>query len=246
MHAICDAVLGALGEEDSAISFPIPTRAGGRSQQNFSGRSARQTAKRGGRIVNVDATVIAQRRKSIRTCRMKQRIAAALSVTTSQIGVKATTNEHLVSSPREGIAARPSLPRLLEPGGPPLTPTPVNPQSVLCIPKAEISWKRPHEQAKNSSYAQHIGREWKFFHRAKRFDVWRPVKERRWRTWLELLDAVQRLSTAALQPDDESPAPRHDRDRFPEADVSRCIARSSPGHPLGRLYLGVIVVRGPH
>ena len=46
------------------------------------------------------------------------------------------------------------------------------------MPKAEISWKRPTaEGGKLQVYAQHIGREWKFFHREKRFDVWQPVKD---------------------------------------------------------------------
>ena len=44
--------------------------------------------------------------------------------------------------------------------------------------KAEISWKRvTDEGVKLQVYAQHIGRDWKFFHREKRYDVWQPVPE---------------------------------------------------------------------
>jgi len=59
------------------------------------------------------------------------------------------------------------------------------------MPKAEISWKRVTEEGeKLQVYVQHIGREWKFFHREKRFDQWRPVPEPPLEDWLELLDAV--------------------------------------------------------
>ena len=69
-------------------------------------------------------------------------------------------------------------------------------------------------------YAQHIGREWKFFHREKRFDVWQPVKDPPLEDWLELLDAVQRLVTRRrYQPDDELLLRRRIRERFPETDV---------------------------
>lgn len=88
------------------------------------------------------------------------------------------------------------------------------------MPKAEISWKRRTEEGeKLQVYAQHIGREWKFFHREKRFDVWQPVKEPPLEDWLALLDAVQRLITRRrYQPDDEVVLRRMIRERFPEAD----------------------------
>jgi len=89
------------------------------------------------------------------------------------------------------------------------------------MPKAEISWKRPTaEGGKLQVYAQHICREWEFFHREKRFDVWQPVKDPPLEDWLELLDAVQRLITRRrYQPDDEVLLRRMIRERFPEADV---------------------------
>jgi hypothetical protein len=89
------------------------------------------------------------------------------------------------------------------------------------MPKAEISWRRvTADGEKLQVYAQHIGREWRFFQREKRFDVWQPVKEPPLEDWLELLDALQRLvSRRRYQPDDEDLLRRMIRERFPEVDV---------------------------
>jgi 2-C-methyl-D-erythritol 2,4-cyclodiphosphate synthase len=108
MHAICDAVLGALGEEDIGHFFPnTDPRWKGAPSRVFLEEAAKQTARRHGRLVNVDATVVAQAPKIYpHIAEMKKRIAAALGVTEKQIGVKATTNEHLGFIGREeGIAA---------------------------------------------------------------------------------------------------------------------------------------------
>ena len=108
MHAICDAVLGAIGEEDIGHFFPnTDPRWKGVPSKIFLEEAAKQVAKRGGRIVNVDATVIAQAPKIYPHIRdMKQRIAAALGVPEKKIGVKATTNETMGFIGREeGIAA---------------------------------------------------------------------------------------------------------------------------------------------
>jgi len=87
--------------------------------------------------------------------------------------------------------------------------------------KAEISWKRVTEEGvKLQVYAQHVGREWKFFHREKRFDQWQPVSEPPLEDWLELLDSIQRLVVRRrYQPDDEEDVRKKIRDRFPEAGV---------------------------
>lgn len=89
------------------------------------------------------------------------------------------------------------------------------------MPKAEISWKRVTEDGeKLQVYVQHVGREWKFFHRQRRFDNWQPVKEPPLEDWVELLDAVQRLVTRRrYQPDDEVLLRRQIRERFPEAEI---------------------------
>ena len=89
------------------------------------------------------------------------------------------------------------------------------------MPKAEISWKRiTDEGEKIQVYAQHVGREYHFFHRAKRFDVWQRVPEPPLEDWLELLDAVQRLITRRrYQPDDEELLRRKILERFPDAEI---------------------------
>jgi hypothetical protein len=87
--------------------------------------------------------------------------------------------------------------------------------------KAEISWKRVTEDGvKLQVYAQHVGREWKFFHREKRFDQWLAVPEPPLEDWLELLDSIQRLVVRRrYQPADEEDVRKKIRDRFPEAGV---------------------------
>jgi len=108
MHAICDAVLGALGEEDIGHFFPnTDPRWKGVPSRIFLEEAAKQVAKRGGKIVNVDATLIAQAPKIYPfIAEMKQQIAAALGVEVKRIGVKATTNETMGFVGREeGIAA---------------------------------------------------------------------------------------------------------------------------------------------
>jgi hypothetical protein len=87
--------------------------------------------------------------------------------------------------------------------------------------KAEISWKRvTAEGVKLQIYVQHVGREWRFFHREKRFDQWQPIPEPPLEDWLELLDALQRLITRRrYQPDDEERLRRQIRERFPEAEI---------------------------
>jgi 2-C-methyl-D-erythritol 2,4-cyclodiphosphate synthase len=108
MHAICDAVLGALGEEDIGHFFPnTDPRWKGAPSKVFLAEAARQVALRKGKIVNVDATIIVQAPKIYpHIAEMKKRIAAALGVSEKQIGVKATTNEKMGFIGREeGIAA---------------------------------------------------------------------------------------------------------------------------------------------
>ena len=108
MHAICDALLGALGEEDIGHFFPnTDPRWKGAPSRVFLEEAARQALLRNGRIVNVDATIIAQQPKIYpHIAAMKQNIADALGVREAQVGVKATTNELLGFIGREeGIAA---------------------------------------------------------------------------------------------------------------------------------------------
>ncbi|MCX8091504.1 MAG: 2-C-methyl-D-erythritol 2,4-cyclodiphosphate synthase [Verrucomicrobiae bacterium] len=108
MHAVCDAVLGALGAGDIGHFFPnTDPRWKDAPSRVFLEEAARQVAARGGRIVNVDATILAQAPKlAPHIPEMRRRIAAALGLGEAQVGIKATTNERLGFVGREeGIAA---------------------------------------------------------------------------------------------------------------------------------------------
>lgn len=108
MHAICDAILGAIGETDIGHFFPnTDPRWKNTPSKIFLQEAAAQVSKRGGTIVNVDATVIAQAPKIFPHIQeMKRNIAAALGISEPKVGVKATTNEGLGFAGREeGIAA---------------------------------------------------------------------------------------------------------------------------------------------
>ncbi len=107
-HAIIDALLGAAGAGDIGMHFPPgePSLAGISSLLLLERTAAVITAG-GWCIVNVDATMLAQRpRLSPHVADMRNNIAAALSVEPQQISVKATTTDYLGFTGREeGIAA---------------------------------------------------------------------------------------------------------------------------------------------
>jgi 2-C-methyl-D-erythritol 2,4-cyclodiphosphate synthase len=108
MHAICDAVLGALGEADIGHFFPnTDPRWKGAASKVFLQEAARQAGFREARIINVDATIIAQAPKVYpHIDEMKKHIAGALGIALNRVGIKATTNELLGFIGREeGIAA---------------------------------------------------------------------------------------------------------------------------------------------
>ena len=107
-HAIIDALLGAAGAGDIGMHFPPgePSLAGISSLVLLE-RTAAVIAGDGWCIVNVDATMLAQRpRLSPHVGEMRNNVAAALSIQPSQISVKATTTDYLGFTGREeGIAA---------------------------------------------------------------------------------------------------------------------------------------------
>jgi 2-C-methyl-D-erythritol 2,4-cyclodiphosphate synthase len=108
MHAVCDAVLGAIGLRDIGTFFPnTDPRWKGAPSKRFLHEASQQVNFKGGRIVNIDATIIAQQPKvGPHVDKMKENIAAALGINIQKVGVKATTNEHLGFIGREeGIAA---------------------------------------------------------------------------------------------------------------------------------------------
>jgi len=108
MHAICDAILGALGEADIGHLFPnTDARWKNAASKIFLQEAARQVSFHDAKIVNVDATIIAQQPKlGPHMHAMKLHISQALGLNPKRVGVKATTNESLGFVGREeGIAA---------------------------------------------------------------------------------------------------------------------------------------------
>ena len=108
MHAICDAVLGALGLGDIGSFFPnTDPRWRGMSSKVFLEEAARQVTFHNGSIINVDATLIAEQPKIAPfVSDMKINVAQALGIPMQRVGIKATTNEHLGFLGREeGMAA---------------------------------------------------------------------------------------------------------------------------------------------
>jgi hypothetical protein len=87
--------------------------------------------------------------------------------------------------------------------------------------KAEISWKRDTEEGiRLQVYAQHVGGDWRFFARERRFDQWEAIADPPLEDWLELLDSVQRrINRRLLRPEEEGRVKKSIRERFPEAKL---------------------------
>ena len=108
VHAIADALLGAIGERDIGHHFP-------NSDESIRGISSLEILRRVGEIVaekkcrvaNVDATLIAEAPKiGPHLDAMREKISAALGINVGQVGIKATTNEGMGALGRgEGMAA---------------------------------------------------------------------------------------------------------------------------------------------
>jgi len=84
--------------------------------------------------------------------------------------------------------------------------------------KAEISWKRRTEAGERVEvYARHVGKQWKFFMRDRRFERWQAVAEPPLEDWLELLDAVRRrIQRRLLRPEEEAHIAKCIHERYPE------------------------------
>jgi len=109
LHALTDAILGAIGEGDIGDHFP-PTdpKWKGASSDRFLVHAADLVRAKGGRIVNVDVTLICERPK-VKPHRqaMRERIAALLDLPLDAVSVKATTTEAMGFTGRgEGLASQ--------------------------------------------------------------------------------------------------------------------------------------------
>jgi 2-C-methyl-D-erythritol 4-phosphate cytidylyltransferase/2-C-methyl-D-erythritol 2,4-cyclodiphosphate synthase len=108
LHALTDAVLGAIADGDIGKHFPPSDPAWrGASSDRFLAHAAALVANRGGRIAHLDATVLCETPKigphaeTIRT-----NIAKIAGIQMNRVGLKATTTEGLGFLGRgEGIAA---------------------------------------------------------------------------------------------------------------------------------------------
>ncbi|MBE0530132.1 MAG: bifunctional 2-C-methyl-D-erythritol 4-phosphate cytidylyltransferase/2-C-methyl-D-erythritol 2,4-cyclodiphosphate synthase [Rhodospirillales bacterium] len=109
LHALTDALLGAIGDGDIGGHFP-PTdpQWRGAASEIFLAHAGRLVAGRGGRIINVDVTLICEApRVGPHRQAMRERIAAILGIEVGRVGVKGTTTEKLgFTGRREGIAAQ--------------------------------------------------------------------------------------------------------------------------------------------
>lgn len=109
LHALTDAILGAMGDGDIGDHFP-PTdpRWKGVSSDRFLSHAIERLTARGGRLVNVDVTLICERpRVKPHRQAMRERLADLLSLPLDAVSVKATTTEAMGFTGRgEGLAAQ--------------------------------------------------------------------------------------------------------------------------------------------
>ena len=108
LHALCDAIFGALGEGDIGQHFPpSDERWRDAASDQFLAYAAERVAARSGHIINLDVTIICERPK-IGPLReeMRTEIARIAGISRDRVSVKATTSERLGFTGRgEGIAA---------------------------------------------------------------------------------------------------------------------------------------------
>lgn len=107
-HAVADAILGAIGERDIGHHFPNTDESiRGISSLEILRKVADLLRSRGARLLNIDATLIAEAPKIYpHVAAMRGNLAEVLGIPTQRVGVKATTNEAMgFVGRREGIAA---------------------------------------------------------------------------------------------------------------------------------------------
>lgn len=108
IHAVCDALLGAIGEGDIGRHFPDTDQANAGIDSRLLLRRVVQLVHQAGWVLtNMDATLVAQTPKMApHIAAMRENLAADMAASTAQVNVKATTTEKLGFAGREeGIAA---------------------------------------------------------------------------------------------------------------------------------------------
>ena len=109
LHALCDAILGALALGDIGQHFPpSDERWKGADSSDFVRHCNSLLRERGWQVGNTDITVICERPKiGPHALAMREKIAQLLAVAVEQVSIKATTSEKLGFTGREeGIAAQ--------------------------------------------------------------------------------------------------------------------------------------------
>jgi 2-C-methyl-D-erythritol 4-phosphate cytidylyltransferase/2-C-methyl-D-erythritol 2,4-cyclodiphosphate synthase len=109
LHALTDAILGALGDGDIGDHFPpSDPQWRGAASHRFLGFAAERVSARHGRIEHVDLTIIAEAPKiGPHRAAIRERIAEILAIPVDRVSVKATTTERLgFTGRREGISAQ--------------------------------------------------------------------------------------------------------------------------------------------
>ncbi|WP_028838972.1 MULTISPECIES: 2-C-methyl-D-erythritol 2,4-cyclodiphosphate synthase [Thermomonas] len=109
LHALCDAMLGALALGDIGVHFPpSDARWKGADSRAFVRHCNALILERGWRVGNCDITVVCERPKvGPHAQAMRELIAADLGIDIDEVSVKATTSEQLGFTGRgEGIAAQ--------------------------------------------------------------------------------------------------------------------------------------------
>ncbi len=109
LHALTDAVLGAIGAGDIGSHFPpSEPRWMGAASERFLRHAAELVAARGGAVVNVDVTIICEQPTvGPHRVAMARKVAEILGIAAERVSVKATTTDRLGFTGRgEGIAAQ--------------------------------------------------------------------------------------------------------------------------------------------
>ena len=107
LHALCDALLGSVGLGDIGVHFPdTDPRWRGADSRTFVRHARTLLREQGYRVVNVDATVLAEApRLGKHREAMRAHIATDLEIDAAQVNIKATTSEALgFIGRREGLA----------------------------------------------------------------------------------------------------------------------------------------------
>jgi 2-C-methyl-D-erythritol 4-phosphate cytidylyltransferase/2-C-methyl-D-erythritol 2,4-cyclodiphosphate synthase len=108
LHALVDAILGALADGDIGVHFPpSDPRWRGASSDRFLAFAVERVRARGGRIAHLDATVVCETpRIGPHRDAMRTRIADIAGLAIDRVAIKATTSEKLGFTGRgEGMAA---------------------------------------------------------------------------------------------------------------------------------------------